>query len=61
VKTVIFEGIGQLVFLKYLIFLLLKIKYFLYILNCFDVLISKIILKKIKNKNHFKKQPQLHF
>jgi hypothetical protein len=45
VKMVLFEGIEQPVFFKYLIFLLLKIKniflllnikYFLYILNCFD-------------------------
>jgi len=36
VKMVLFEGIEQPVFFKYLIFLLLNIKYFLYILNCFD-------------------------
>jgi hypothetical protein len=38
---------GQPAFLKYLIFWL-KVKYFLYVLNYFDVLILKIIFKKLK-------------
>jgi hypothetical protein len=38
---------GQPAFLKYLIFWL-KVKYFLYVLDYFDVLILKIIFKKLK-------------
>jgi hypothetical protein len=42
----------QTAFSKSLIFFLQKIKIFLYVLDRFDVLISKMIFKKIK-KNHF--------
>jgi hypothetical protein len=43
-----FENAGQPSFSKYSIFFLLKVKYFLYILDYFDVLISKLIFKKLK-------------
>jgi hypothetical protein len=45
---------GQPAFLKYLIFWL-KVKYFLYVLDYFDVLILKIIFKKLKKNilTHF--------
>jgi hypothetical protein len=45
-------NITRTAFSKSLIFFLQKIKIFLYVLDRFDVLISKMIFKKIK-KNHF--------
>jgi hypothetical protein len=47
-----FGNAVQTAFSKILIFFLQKIKNFLYVLDRFDVLISKMIFKKIK-KNHF--------
>jgi hypothetical protein len=43
----LFGNVGKFMFLKILkiLFILLKIKFF-YVLNCFNTLISKIILKK---------------
>jgi hypothetical protein len=63
-----FQNAGQPVFLKYSFFLL-KVKYFLYVLDYFDVLILKIIFKKLKKnhfntfqyKKYFEKQLQLYF
>jgi hypothetical protein len=40
----LFGNVGKFMFLK-ILFILLKIKFF-YVLNCFNTLISKIILKK---------------
>jgi hypothetical protein len=40
-----FRNAVEIIFLKNLIFFLLKFKYF-YVLDCFDVLILKIIFKK---------------
>ena len=59
-----FENTVQTVFLKKLIFFAKN--YFFYVLDCFDVLISKIILKKnyhfdaFRNETLFEKQSQPH-
>jgi hypothetical protein len=61
----LFENVGWTVFLKKFKINLLKINFFMF-LNCFDVLISKIILKNKKkyyfdvfsSEKHFEPQPQ---
>ena len=60
-----FGNTGQPVFLKKSKFVFCKKLIFLFVLNCFDTLISKIFLKKhyfdaFRHEKHFEKQPQPH-
>jgi hypothetical protein len=64
----VFGNVVVTVFSKKLKMFLLKIIFYIYVLNRFDALISKIILKKMKkhhfdafrHKKHFEKQQQPH-